>query len=63
MSNILALSVVVLVTQEADAAAASKKFSFSQNVENRCSGSVVCSNSATTTITFRSPGKGGSGRD
>jgi hypothetical protein len=57
MSNILALSLVVLVTQEADAAAVSKKFSFKQTQVNRCSDTAKCSHTAT--IIFRLPGSGG----
>ena len=38
----LALSVVVLVTQEADAAVVSKKVSFEQTQVNKCSGSSTC---------------------
>jgi hypothetical protein len=51
----LALSVVVLVTQEADAAVVSKKVSFEQTQVNKCSGSAKCSH--TGTITF-GPGGG-----
>ena len=61
MSNILALSVVVLVTQEADAAAVSKKFSFKQTQVNQCSGSAKCSHTAT--ITIRLPGGDGDDPD
>ena len=48
--SMLALSVVVLVTQEADAATASKKFSFKQTQVNRCSDSAKCSHTATITF-------------
>jgi hypothetical protein len=50
----LALSVLVLVTQEADATAVSKKFSFKQTQVNKYSDSAKCSSAAT--ITFRSGG-------
>ena len=40
IATMLALSVVVVVTQEADAATASKKFSFKQTQVNRCSDSA-----------------------
>jgi len=49
IATILALSVVVLVVQEANAAA-STGFSFNQIQENKCSGFAGCSN--TGTITF-----------
>jgi uncharacterized membrane protein len=54
IASMLALSVVVLVTQEADAATASKKFSFKQTQVNKCSDSAKCSHTAT--IIFRLPG-------
>ena len=50
IATMLALSVVVLVTQEADAATASKKFSFKQTQVNRCSDSAKCSHTATITF-------------
>jgi hypothetical protein len=54
IATMLALSVVVLVTQEADAAIASKKVTFKQTQVNKCSGSAKCSH--TETIIFRLPG-------
>ena len=55
IATMLALSVVVLVTQEAVAAVVSKKVSFEQTHVNKCSGSAKCSH--TDTITF-GPGEG-----
>ena len=55
IGTILALSVVVLIVQEANAAT-STRFSFQQNQENKCSGFAGCSN--TGTIRF---GLGGGG--
>ena len=49
IGTILALSVVVVVVQEANAAA-STRFSFNQVQGSRCSGFAGCSN--TGTITF-----------
>jgi len=49
IATILALSVVLLVVQEANAAA-STRFSFNQVQDSRCSGFAGCSN--TGTITF-----------
>lgn len=49
IGTILALSVVVLLVQEANAAA-NTRFSFNQVQENKCSGFAGCSN--TGTITF-----------
>ena len=60
IATILALSVVVLVVQEANAATASTRFSFSQVQENRCSGFAGCSNSGTITLRL---GGGGDGPD
>jgi hypothetical protein len=54
IATVLALSVLVLVTQEASAAA-STKLSFKQIQENKCSRNAKCSNTATITI---SPGHG-----
>ena len=59
IATMLALSVVVLVTQEADAATAIKKVSFKQTQVNKCSGSAKCSHTAT--ITFGSGGGGHTG--
>jgi uncharacterized membrane protein len=50
IATMLALSVVVLVTQDADAAEVSKKFSFKQTQVNKCSASAKCIK--TGTITF-----------
>ena len=51
MGTILALSVMVVITQqEANAATASTAFTFDQYQTNKCSGFAVCSN--TGTITF-----------
>jgi uncharacterized membrane protein len=50
IGTILALSVVVVVVQEANAATASTRFSFNQVQDSRCSGFAGCSN--TGTITF-----------
>ena len=55
IATILALSVVLLVVQEANAVT-STRFSFNQVQENKCSGFAGCSN--TGTITF---GLGGGG--
>jgi hypothetical protein len=57
----LALSVLILVTQEADAAAVNKKFSFKQAQVNKCSDSAKCSHTAT--ITIRLPGGDGDDPD
>jgi hypothetical protein len=54
IAAMLALSVVVLVTQEADAASVSKKISFKQTQVNKCSANAKCSHTAT--IIFRLPG-------
>ena len=43
IASMLALSVFILVTQEANAAV-STKFSFKQSQVNKCSGSAKCSN-------------------
>ena len=59
IATILALSVVVLIVQEANAVT-STRFSFNQVQENKCSGFAGCSN--TGTITFRLGG-GGDGPD
>ena len=50
IATILALSVVLLVVQEANAVTASTRFSFNQVQGSRCSGLAGCSN--TGTITF-----------
>jgi uncharacterized membrane protein len=61
IGTILALSVMVVITQqEANAATASTRFSFNQVQENKCSGFAGCSN--TGTITF-GLGSGGDGPD
>jgi uncharacterized membrane protein len=49
VATILALSVVVLIAQEANAVT-STSLSFSQIQENRCSGFAGCSNSGTITF-------------
>jgi hypothetical protein len=49
IGTVLALSVVVIITQEANAAT-STRFSFEQTQANNCSGFVRCGN--TGTITF-----------
>jgi uncharacterized membrane protein len=54
IATMLALSVVVLVTQEADAATASKKVTFKQTQANKCNGSAKCSH--TEKIIFHLPG-------
>jgi hypothetical protein len=54
IATMLALSVVVLVTQEADAITVSKKVTFKQTQVNKCNGSAKCSH--TETIIFRLPG-------
>ena len=64
IASMLALSVLVLLTQEANAAAVSKKISFKQTQVNRCIDSAKCSH--TGTITFGSgshghPSGGGGG--
>jgi uncharacterized membrane protein len=46
IATILALSVVVLVVQEANAVT-STRFSFNQVQENKCSGFAGCSNTGT----------------
>lgn len=56
IGTILALAVVVVITQQEANAATSTRFSFNQVQENRCSGFAGCSN--TGTITLRS-GSGG----
>ena len=51
IGTVLALSVVVIITQqEANAVTASTSLSFEQTQTNKCSGFVGCSN--TGTITF-----------
>ena len=50
IATILALSVVVLVVQEANAVTASTRFSFNQVQENKCSGFAGCSNTGTITL-------------
>jgi preprotein translocase subunit SecG len=57
IASMLALSVIVLVTQEANAAA-STKVSIKQTQVNQCSGSAKCIK--TSTITFGSGGVHGS---
>ena len=59
IGTVLALSVVVIITQEANAVTASTSLSFEQTQTNKCSGFVGCSN--TGTITF-GLGGGGDGR-
>ena len=64
IASMLVLSVIVLVTQEADAAAVSKKVSVKQTQVNKCTESAKCIN--TGTITFGSgshghPSGGGGG--
>ena len=54
--TMLALSVLVLVTQEANAAGVSTKSSLKQTQLNRCTDSAKCSN--TSMITFRLGGDG-----
>ena len=54
IASMLALSVIVLVTQEANAAAVSTKVGVKQTQVNKCSGSAKCSH--TETIIFRLPG-------
>ena len=49
IATILALSVVLLVVQEANAAA-STRFSFNQVQGSRCSGFAGCSNTGTITV-------------
>ena len=49
IATILALSVVLLVVQEANAAT-STRFSLNQVQENRCSGFAGCSNTGTITV-------------
>jgi hypothetical protein len=49
IATILALSVVLLVVQEANAAA-STRFSFNQVQDSRCSGFAGCSNTGTITV-------------
>ena len=56
IATVLALSVVVLVTQEANAAG-SNKVSLKQTQVNRCTDSAKCSHTAT--IIFSLPGSGG----
>ena len=58
IGTVLALSVVVIITQEANAVTASTSLSFEQTQTNKCSGFAGCSN--TGTITF---GLGHSGPD
>jgi hypothetical protein len=58
IASVLALSVVVFVTQEANATG-STKVSLKQTQVNKCSGSAECSHTAT--IIFRLPGGGGHG--
>ena len=58
IASMLALSVIVLVTQEANAAAVSTKVSVKQTQVNQCSGSAKCIK--TSTITFGSGGVHGS---
>ena len=58
ITSMLALSVVVLVTQEANAAG-STKVSFKQVQKNTCSGNAKCSH--TGTIIIRLPGGGDHG--
>jgi len=55
IGTMLALSVLVLISQEANAAT-STRFSFQQTQENKCSGFAGCSN--TGTIRY-GPGGGG----
>jgi hypothetical protein len=47
VATILALSVLVVVTQQEASALASTRFSFNQIKENRCSGFADCSNTGT----------------
>jgi CDP-diacylglycerol pyrophosphatase len=49
IATILALSVVVLVVQEANAVT-STRFSFNQVQDSRCSGFAGCSNTGTITV-------------
>jgi hypothetical protein len=49
IATILALSVVVLIAQEANAVV-STSLSFNQIQENRCSGFAGCSNTGTITL-------------
>ena len=59
IGTILALAVVVVITQqEANAATASTRFSFNQVQENRCSGFAGCSNTGTITLMSGSGGEG-----
>ena len=50
IATILALSVVLLVVQEANAVTASTLFSFNQVQGSRCSGFAGCSNTGTITV-------------
>jgi hypothetical protein len=54
IASMLALSVLVFVTQEANAAAVSTKVSYKQTQVNGCKDNAKCSN--TSTITFGSGG-------
>jgi hypothetical protein len=56
IATVLALSVLVLVTQEANAAGVSTKASLKQTQLNRCTDSAKCSN--TSMITLRLGGGG-----
>ena len=49
IGTVLALSVVVIITQEANAST-STRFSFEQTQANKCSGFVSCGNTGTTTF-------------
>ena len=54
IGTVLALAVVVIITQEANGASASMKVSFKQTQLNKCTESAKCSH--TGTITFGSGG-------
>ena len=65
IATMLALSVLVLVTQQEASAVVSMKPSFKQTQVNRCSDSAKCSNTGTITVGsgggHSSPGGGGGG--
>ena len=50
IGTILALSVVVVITQQEASAVASTTFSLNQYQTNKCSDSVKCSNTGTITV-------------
>ena len=50
IGTILALSVVVVITQQEANAAASTTFTFDQYQTNKCSGFAGCSNTGTITL-------------